>query len=109
MQKRLVRVISDPVRCTTGTALPDASRVSATRNGNTSTPSEALNAYQALKSVTLDAAWAMGLEGSIGSISIGKRANFTVLDKNPLNNEAKDWPAIKIWGVVLDDEKRALN
>ncbi|MFT6048205.1 MAG: putative amidohydrolase YtcJ, partial [Arenicella sp.] len=81
----------------------------ATRNGNTSTPSEALNAYQALKSVTLDAAWAMGLENSIGSISIGKRANFTVLDKNPLNSDAKDWPKIKIWGVVLDGEKRPLH
>jgi predicted amidohydrolase YtcJ len=81
----------------------------ATRNGNTSTPSEALNAYQALKSVTLDAAWVMGLENSIGSISIGKRANFTVLDKNPLNSDAKDWPKIKIWGVVLDGEKRPLH
>jgi len=81
----------------------------ATRNGNTSTPNEALNAYQALKSVTLDAAWAMGLEHSIGSISIGKRANFTVLDKNPLNSDAIDWPAIKIWGVVLDGKKHPLN
>ncbi|MFT6390260.1 MAG: putative amidohydrolase YtcJ, partial [Cellvibrionaceae bacterium] len=68
-----------------------------------------LNAYQALKSVTLDAAWVMGLENSIGSISIGKRANFTVLDKNPLNSDAKDWPKIKIWGVVLDGEKRPLH
>lgn len=81
----------------------------ATRGGNTSTPSEALNAKQALKSVTLDAAWAMGLEDSIGSISVGKRANFTVLDQNPLKTDAKDWPAIKIWGVVLDGEKRPLN
>lgn len=81
----------------------------ATRNGNTSTPNEALNAYQALKSVTLDAAWVMGLEKSIGSISIGKRANFTVLNQNPLNTEATDWPAIKIWGVVLDGVKRPLD
>ena len=80
-----------------------------TRRGNRSTPSEALSAYQALKSVTLDAAWAMGLEDSIGSISVGKRANFTVLDKNPLDSDAKDWPSIKIWGVVLDGDKRPLN
>jgi len=80
-----------------------------TRNGNTSTPDEALDAYQALKSITLGAAWSMGLEESIGSISVGKRANFTVLDKNPLETRAKDWPALKIWGVVLDGEKRPLN
>jgi predicted amidohydrolase YtcJ len=80
-----------------------------TRNGNKSTPSEALSAYQALKSVTLDAAWAMGLEDSIGSIAIGKRANFTVLSQNPLRTRAEDWPAIKVWGVVLDGEKRPLD
>ncbi|MFT6408083.1 MAG: putative amidohydrolase YtcJ [Arenicella sp.] len=80
-----------------------------TRSGNISTPSEALSAYQALRSVTLDAAWTMGLEDSIGSISIGKRANFTVLDKNPLASKAKDWPKIKVWGVVLDGDKRPLN
>jgi predicted amidohydrolase YtcJ len=81
----------------------------ATRAGNTSTPSEALSAYQALKAVTLDAAWSMGLEDSIGSISIGKRANFTVLAQNPLKTDAKDWPAIPIWGVVLDGVKRPLD
>ena len=81
----------------------------ATRSGNLSTPSEALTAYQALRAVTLDAAWSLGLEDSIGSITVGKRANFTVLDKNPLNTTAKDWPAIGIWGVVLDGHKRPLN
>jgi predicted amidohydrolase YtcJ len=80
-----------------------------TRNGNKSTPSEALSAYQALKSVTLDAAWAISLEDSIGSIAIGKRANFTVLSHNPLSTKAEDWPAIKVWGVVLDGEKRPLD
>ncbi len=80
-----------------------------TRSGNISTPSEALSIYQALKSVTLDAAWSLGLEDSIGSIAIGKRANFTVLGQNPLTSEAKDWPSIQVWGVVLDGEKRPID
>lgn len=80
-----------------------------TRTGSISTPRESLSAHQALKSVTLDAAWAMGLEDSIGSIEVGKRANFTVLDKNPLTTDASEWPSINIWGVVLDGEKRPLN
>jgi predicted amidohydrolase YtcJ len=80
-----------------------------TRSGGVSTPEESLNAYQALKSITIDAAWAMGLEDSIGSISIGKRANFTVLDKNPLTTNASLWSKIAIWGVVLDGEKRPLD
>lgn len=80
-----------------------------TRSGGVSTPEESLTATQALKSVTIDAAWSMGLENSIGSISIGKRANFTVVDQNPLATDASQWPNIKIWGVVLDGEKRPLN
>ena len=80
-----------------------------TRSGGVSTLKEALNATQALKSVTIDAAWSMGLEDSIGSISVGKRANFTVLNRNPITTDAKQWPNIKVWGVVLDGEKRPLN
>lgn len=80
-----------------------------TRSGGVSTLEESLNAIQALKSVTIDAAWSMGLEDSIGSISVGKRANFTVLDRNPLATDANLWPSIDIWGVVLDGEKRPLN
>ncbi len=79
-----------------------------TRNGNVSTAGEALSAYQALKAITLDAAWAMGLEKSIGSIEVGKQANFTVLNQNPLGLPAKDWPQIKVWGVILDGEQYPL-
>ncbi len=80
-----------------------------TRNGNISTASEALSAYQALKAITLDAAWAMGLESSIGSIEVGKHANFTVLNRNPLETPAQEWPRIKIWGVILDGEQHPIS
>lgn len=80
-----------------------------TREGGVSTPSEKLNAEQALRAITIDAAWAMGLEDEIGSIEIGKKADFTILGANPLITKAEDWPDIAIWGVVLDGVKKPLG
>jgi predicted amidohydrolase YtcJ len=74
----------------------------ATRGGSISTPSERLNAEQALRAVTLDAAWSLGLEDEIGSIEIGKRANFTILSLNPMEIPGESWGAIPIQGVMVD-------
>jgi predicted amidohydrolase YtcJ len=74
----------------------------ATREGGVSTPSERLTAEQALRSVTIEAAWSLGLEEEIGSIEIGKRANFTILGANPMELPGESWGAIPIQGVVID-------
>ena len=60
-----------------------------TREGGVSTPSEKLTREQALRAVTLDAAWALGLEDEIGSITVGKQADFTILGSNPLENQGR--------------------
>jgi len=80
-----------------------------TRQGGVSTPSERLTAEQALRAITLDAAWSLGLEEEIGSIEAGKRADFTILDRNPLETPAQDWPEIKVWGVVLNGKLHPVN
>jgi len=77
----------------------------ATREGGVSTPSERLNAEQALRAVTIEAAWSLGLEKEIGSITVGKRANFTILGANPMDLPGESWGAIPIEGVMLDGEK----
>lgn len=74
----------------------------ATREGGVSTPSERLTAEQALRAVTLEAAWSLGLEDEIGSIEVGKRANFTILGANPMDLPGESWGAIPIKGVMLD-------
>ncbi len=74
----------------------------ATREGGVSTPSERLSAEQALRAVTIEAAWSLGLEDEIGSIEIGKRANFTILAANPMELPGESWGAIPIQGVMLD-------
>lgn len=77
-----------------------------TREGTELTPTEKLSGQEALESITIDAAYALGLEAELGSIASGKLADFTILDSNPLETPGADWGEIGVWGVVLDGEKR---
>ena len=45
-----------------------------------------LSNLEALRSATLEAAQALGVEGSLGSIEVGKVADLLVLDENPLES-----------------------
>ncbi len=47
-------------------------------------PRERITPEEAFRAVTIDAAWAMGKEKEMGSIDIGKKANFTVFEEDPL-------------------------
>lgn len=67
---------------------------------------ERLSPREALEAVTIDAAFALGLESEIGSIAAGKRADFLALERNPFATAGEDWGAIVIRGVVLGGEKR---
>jgi len=80
-----------------------------TRQGGVSNPNEKLTHHQALKAITLDAAWSLGLDKEIGSIEIGKRADFAILDANPMVTAPKDWPDIEVWGVMLGGDIRPVN
>jgi predicted amidohydrolase YtcJ len=73
-----------------------------TETGTVSLPNERLSAEQALRAITLDAAWSLGLEAEIGSIEAGKRADFTVVDRNPINTAPEDWDDIRVLGRIKD-------
>jgi predicted amidohydrolase YtcJ len=77
-----------------------------TREGSVFHAEEKLSAMEALEAITLDAAYALGLEDEIGSIAPGKRADFTIVDANPLATPGEAWDDIGVWGVVLDGVKR---
>ena len=81
----------------------------ATREGGVLNPEQKISAYEALEAVTVDAAYALGLEDQIGAIKPGMLADFTVLEGNPLTTPGADWGNIPVWGVVLGGEKRALE
>lgn len=56
----------------------------------------------ALRAVTIEAARSVGLEDEIGSIQVGKRADFTVLTDDPYEVAPAALREIGIWGTVLD-------
>jgi predicted amidohydrolase YtcJ len=55
----------------------------------------------ALRAITIEGAYSLGLEGEIGSIEVGKRADFTILERDPYAVEPAELADIPIWGTVL--------
>jgi predicted amidohydrolase YtcJ len=77
--------------------------------GKVAGPNQRISKIEALRAVTINAAYILRLEKLYGSIEVGKYANFTILEKNPLkinNNEIKE---IQILGTVLKGELHPLN
>lgn len=68
-------------------------------------PAERVSALQALRMVTIDAAFSLGIEGKVGSIAPGKFADFTVLEADPLAVPVATIRDIKVWGTVLGGAK----
>ena len=56
-----------------------------TRSGEVLGKSQQATVMEALRSITIDAAYQYFEEHSKGSIEVGKRADLVILDKNPLN------------------------
>lgn len=66
-------------------------------SGQTRTaPDQAISRAQALKAMTLDAARQLGQGDLIGSIEVGKRADFTLFEGNPLTG---DWSDLAVTGT----------
>ena len=62
---------------------------------------ERITAAQALHAVTLGAAYTLKLDHAIGSIDVGKWADFAVLDANPLTTAPEAIKDIKVAATVL--------
>ncbi len=65
-------------------------------------PKQRVSPLAALKGVTLDAAYIMGLEDDYGSISEGKLANFTILSENPLSVNPQTIKDIEIKATIVE-------
>lgn len=65
---------------------------------------ERITAYQAMQAITINAAHTLRLEDKIGSIVVGKTANFTLLEQNPLKVTPTQIKDIPVWGVVFEDQ-----
>lgn len=71
-----------------------------TLEGNTAGPNQRISAEQALRAVTLDAAYSMQMDSQLGSIEVGKLANLTVLAENPLTVDPETIKDIEVWGTL---------
>jgi predicted amidohydrolase YtcJ len=57
---------------------------------------EKLDLRDALRAVTIDAAWQLGIDDQIGSLEVGKLADFTILGQNPFDVNQRQLNAIPI-------------
>jgi predicted amidohydrolase YtcJ len=67
----------------------------------TNSPRSGITAEQTLRAVTIDAAWQLFAEDRIGSIESGKYADFTVLERNPLEVPPDEIDEIEVLGTWL--------
>ena len=67
-------------------------------------PAQGLTAYQALEGYTSHAAKAAGLWDASGSISVGKRADFTAFELDPLTTDPDELAASAVLGTFVDGE-----
>jgi predicted amidohydrolase YtcJ len=72
--------------------------------GNVMAPAERLTVHQAMRAITIDAAYMIGLENDVGSIRAGKRADFAVLDADPYEVPPEALRDISIWGTVFEGQ-----
>lgn len=75
-----------------------------TRSGKVLGEAQRATVIEAIKSMTLDAAYQYFEEDSKGSIEAGKRADLVVLDKNPLKVDPMDIKDIVVLETIKDGE-----
>ncbi|MEJ2174969.1 MAG: amidohydrolase, partial [bacterium] len=63
---------------------------------------ERIGVEDALRTITLGAAYTLRLDHEIGSIECGKRADFAVLEDDPLAAGAEGLKDLRVWGTVQD-------
>ena len=72
-----------------------------TASGDVLGPDERISVMDAMKAITLDAAYQLKLDHEMGSIEAGKLADFAVLEDDPLEVDPITLKDIEIWGTVL--------
>lgn len=80
------------------TAGSAATRVTA--SGRTLGTAQQLTVEEALYAVTMGAAITMKMDDRIGSLEIGKRADFAVLEDDPTEATAETLKDVRVWGTV---------
>jgi predicted amidohydrolase YtcJ len=72
-------------------------------------PDQAISVNEAIKAVTIYPAWQSFRESDLGSIEVGKIADFVILDQNPKTIEPRKIGTIKVLKTYLDGKPVILN
>ena len=72
-----------------------------TASGRTLGEAEKISVADALRAITLGAAYTLKLDEELGSIDVGKRADFAILDDDPLTVAPEKLKDVPVWGTVL--------
>lgn len=75
-----------------------------TRAGVPLAEEEKVSVYDALKGITINAAYQYFEEGRKGSLKEGKLADLVILDKNPLETDPKDLRSIQVLRTIKEGE-----
>ncbi|MFO1477341.1 MAG: amidohydrolase [Verrucomicrobiota bacterium] len=73
-----------------------------TPSGRVAAPEQRISIEDALRGITIEAAWSWQKENELGSIAPGKIANFTVLEQDPMTVDPMKLKDIPIWGTVFE-------
>ena len=65
---------------------------------------EQITPYEALRAVTINAAYQYFEEKEKGSLAPGKRADLVILDRDPLSVPAEELDRLKILETIKDGE-----
>lgn len=71
-----------------------------TTSGRVAAPEQRASRVGALKAVTIEAAYSLQMEKELGSIVLGKLANFTILSDNPVTCEPTKIKEIAVIGTI---------
>ncbi|MEO1104723.1 MAG: amidohydrolase, partial [Pseudomonadota bacterium] len=72
-----------------------------TASGRTLGEAECITLDEALYAITLGAAFTLKLDGEVGSIEAGKRADFAILEDDPYEMGGERLKDIRVWGTVV--------
>jgi len=75
-----------------------------TNQGQVLRPDLALSLDGALRGITIEAAYSWGMEDSLGSIEVGKVANFTILDQDPYKVDVNTLKDIPVYATVFESK-----
>ena len=73
-----------------------------TASGRILGPNERIDVEDALRAITLGAAFTLRLDHLVGSIEPGKYADFAVLDDDPTTVPVETLKDVSVWGTVID-------